>query len=435
MKQYSDTLLLEFLMFSDDINQEIKDFEYSLTSIDPDDIEKIILDLAKENIYTEKNLENLKKIITFLKPQLKSYDFLIHELDSVKPSYDIYYYEYLEKYEVLKRNMNMDPISIPVSFLEKSIRFDFYAFKALTSEPKEYIENYFGYLVNNPLFLLFVNKILNENPDVLLNKTILKRICGIIELNMASLENSEMIEYHQKLLKKIKYFSENKKAEVFDYELFLYYQNKALFEYLMTSDVSLHEFHDVVISEPFLGFLEEYISKYDGENSELFLYNHDMTNRLKYIISYILNVREDNNTKIRCNILLQKWMSHKIEDEMLFYKTESIERCSFREIVLYNRYPQLLVEEMQFLLHMDYYIFEIYALDDEHFEQMISNINCTDFSNWMKKMMKVNSNFFRNDILRERTYQIIDQFSFKENNEKEIEKMKRKMKKMNKGLV
>ena len=43
MKQYSDTLLLEFLMFSDDINQEIKDFEYSLTSIDPDDIEKIIV--------------------------------------------------------------------------------------------------------------------------------------------------------------------------------------------------------------------------------------------------------------------------------------------------------------------------------------------------------------------------------------------------------
>ena len=52
---YKDTLLLEFLMFSDNIEDEILDFSYSLSEISVNNIQTIIYSLKNKNIYTEKN--------------------------------------------------------------------------------------------------------------------------------------------------------------------------------------------------------------------------------------------------------------------------------------------------------------------------------------------------------------------------------------------
>lgn len=433
MKKYKDILLLEFLMFSKDIDKDILDFKISLQEFDEETIYELVEQMRKENIYTKQNIENLKKIIKFLKNKLNKYDEMIAILNFTKPSYDIYYYNYIEKYDVL-RNYNYDTI-IPVNFLEDSIRFDFYAFSALISEPKEYIENYFSSLVNNPLFLLFVNKVLNENPDILLDKNVLKRICSIIELNITSLENEEIIEYHQKLLKKVKYYAKNKKAEVYDYELFIYTKDKAFLEYLITSNIDFKNFHDYIISEHFLYFLEEYLEFFaNPENERLFLYNSDMSENFKALIFYILEYKSDNKTKIRCNILLQKWFSHKVEDEEIFYEVESLKKCSLNEISFLKQ-KNILINEMKLSIRYDYYILEAYTLDGDDFDEIIEKINLEYFIKWMKKMMKINVNFFRNEMIREKTIKILEKLSsLEEPFDKEAFKMKRKIIKLNKGL-
>ena len=57
--EYKNRLLIEFLMFSNDIEKEILDFNDSINEIDEYAINDIIDTIKNENIYTEQNLKNL----------------------------------------------------------------------------------------------------------------------------------------------------------------------------------------------------------------------------------------------------------------------------------------------------------------------------------------------------------------------------------------
>ena len=159
-----------------------------------------------------------------------------------------------------------------------------------------------------------------------------------------------------------------------------------------------------------------------------------MVGKFKNIVFYILEYKSDNKTKIRCNILLQKWFSHKVEDEEIFYEVESLKKCSLNEISFLKQ-KNILINEMKLSIRYDYYILEAYTLDGDDFDEIIEKINLEYFIKWMKKMMKINVNFFRNEMIREKTIKILEKLSsLEEPFDKEAFKMKRKIIKLNKGL-
>ena len=430
MKEYKDILLIEYLMFSNDIEKDIKDCHNMIDQIDTEKLQEFVISLTDENIYTEKNLKNLSSIITYLKSKFYRYEFLCEILKKVEPSYDIYYYEYLEKFEVLKESIKAPNQVIPRKFLEDSIRFDFYAFSALSSKSNIYVENHLKFLIHNPLTLLFIQKLLNEKPELLKSETLLKRIKQILNFNIQTLDDDKEIEYNQKLLKKVDYFKKNKNAVVFDYEALLYYKNISFLEYLLTHSVSYDDYKEYVTSEPFFYFLEDHIVDLK-EGKIKFLYNQTMKNKFKEIISYILNQGVDNSKKIRCNHLLQDWSTFRIENTDEFYYNEM--RLKYSIIKLFS-YPDFdtFKKDIDLSIRYDYFILETYTLDDKHFEEMIPNISVEYYIKWMKKTRKLDDSFFTNEFLRKRTIQIINYLE--KENMKKLKKFKKKLLKIEKEL-
>ena len=176
------------------------------------------------------------------------------------------------------------------------------------------------------------------------------------------------------------------------------------------------------------------MSSFDNEEGKkLFSYDSEMSNRFKLIITYILRENENNEVKIRCNNLLSKWLSHKFEDGV-FYEKESLDKLSLIECIRYPEDDKLLAKYMKLSLQCDYQIFETYLLDENDFNEVIEYISPEYFLRWMRKMLSVNADFFRNEFLRERTYKILRELTLIEEYKPEIQKMKRKIQKINKGL-
>lgn len=428
MEKYSDLLLLECLMFSKNIDEEILQFSDLLLKIDENAIIELIDRIKNENIYTEQNIENLNKIIQFLKPKG------IYLLSNIQPSNDIYYYEFMNKWNVLE-NESKTPYSIvSKKIIEESICFDFYAFTSLTVPTNDYVEKFLPNLINNSLYILFINKLMREYPDILLNKKVKNRIISILKFNIDTLENDETIIYLQKLLKQVKYFSVNKKVEVFDYEKFEYHRNKALIEYLITSDVDLEKYHDYLISDYFIDQLRIYIEVYDlPEMKELSLYNENMIESLKNILSYILKYRQDNQYKIIYNTLLFKIKNLKINEQEDFYEMELVRKYKLKDMVKLLGQKEYAINDMKASLQADYLILEIYSLPDETFNEALNYISLDYYIMWLKKMMRSDYNFFYNDILRKKTIKIIDMLEQKYH-DKTIQKIKKKINKISKEL-
>lgn len=406
MKEYRDVLLIEYLMFSTDIEKDIKDLESPIDQIDATKLQDFVISLTDENMYTEKNLQNLKMVIVHLKNKFYNYDFLCDILEKVKPSYDIYYYEYLEKFDVLKDSFHSPFQVISRKFLEDSIRFDVYAFHAFLSEKNDYIEKHLKFLAQNPFTLLFIQKLINERPELLKNAVLFKRIKQILNFNIQALEDEEAVAYNQKLLKKVEYFKQNKGASFFDYEALMFYKNLSFLEYLLTRSVSYDEYKEYLTSEPFLYFLEDYTSDLITGKID-FLYNQNMKKKFQEIISYILMQGVDNKTKIRCNHLLQNWSMCKVNDQNEFYYYEIQLKYSCVESFFYHDFDTF-KKDIDLSVGYDYFILETYTLDDQRFEKMLHNINIEYYTRWMRKTMKLDDSFFLNETLRKRTIQIMN---------------------------
>lgn len=420
--EYKNRLLIEFLMFSNDIEKEILDFNDSINEIDEYAINDIIDTIKNENIYTEQNLKNFQYLLKYLNID---YDELIK---NTKPSNDVYYYEYLEKFDVLKKSINKEYDAIPLKLLEDSIRFDFYAYNALISKDDDFMYKFLSNLIGNKLFLLFVKKILNENPDILLNKKIKKRILSVLRLNLCYEDN---IDEMKNLKNQVIYLATNKKSEIFDYEKFKYHYNNAFFKYIITDNGNLEKYHDYIISDEFIYYIKEEIEKYDLEEyKDTFSYPEEIKSRIKYILKYILNYRQSSDYKLLYNSLIYKLNTLKPIKQ--FYNEEFIKRTSFIDIIKNSKCS---IEEVKYDLRNEYEILKIYSLEEREFTLSISKINKITYIKWLKYMIDLDINFFNNEVLRNRTLYILDKLVItNESLNKDTSKIKNKILKINKEL-
>ena len=420
--EYKNRLLIEFLMFSNNIEKEILDFNDSINEINGYDISDVVDTIKNENIYTEHNLKNFQYLLKRLN---LDYDELIN---NTKPSNDIYYYEYLEKFDVLKKSIDKEYNIVPLKLLEDSIRFDFYAYNALISKEDDFIYVFLSNLIGNKLFLLFIKKLLNENPNILLNQKIKKRILSVLRLNLCYEDNNDEI---QRLKNQVIYLTKHKYSEIFDYEKFKYHYNNSFFKYLITDNGDLEKYHNYIISDEFINYLKDEIEKYNLEEyKNTYSYTEDIKKRIKYILKYILNYRQSNEYKLLYNSLIYKLNTLKPIKQ--FYNEEFIKRASIIDII---KNPECSIEEVKYDLKNEYEILKIYSLEEKEFILNISKINKITYIKWIKYMIDLDINFFTNEILRNRTLCILDKlFTNDVYYKKDTTKIKNKILKINKEL-
>lgn len=422
---YEDRLLIEFLMFSDDIEKELNDYSKLISKINIESINEFIDTIKNENIYTEQNLNNFKILLKNL--NIENYNELEQIINSAEPSNDIYYYEYLEKFDVLEDKINNLLNLVPKKLLEDSIRFDFYAFEVLNSNKDDYVSKLLN-LLNYQLFILFIKKILNENPDILLNKTISKRIIGILNVYLCE---EDIEDYIIKLKQKVIYFRKNKRANIFDYEKFKYYYDNAFFKYLITSNIDISKYHNYIVSDEFIYYINEEISKYELKPyKNTFSYLEEQKNRIKYILKYALDYKQNNEYKILYNSLIYKL--NKLKSNNQFYEDEYIARNRNLNFLLSK---QDIKEEIDYNLKNEYEILKVYSLPENEFIFNVPKINKYTYIKWLKNMIYLDINFLNNDILRNRTLYILNQIPLAGKKlEKEKQKIKIKIQKISKEL-
>ena len=424
--KYNDLLLIEFLMFSDNIEKEINDFDNLTNEINIESINEVVDTINSENIYTEQNLNNFK--ILLKKLNIKNYNEVEKIINKATPSNDIYYYEYLEKFDVLENKINNLQNIIPKKLLENSIRFDFYSFYALISNKDDYVK-FLPNLLNNQLFILFIKKkVLNEQPNILLNKKINKRILGILYVDLC---NPDSKDYIMKLKQKVNYFTKNKQTTIFDYEKFKYHYNTSFFKYLITSNVDISIYHNYVISNEFINYIEEEINKYELDNyKDTFPYLEEQKNRIKYILNYALNYKQNNEYKLLYNSLIHKLNT--VNSTNQFYNEEYVNRNKIIDVVRRKGYSK---EEINYDLKNEYEILRIYGLNEQEFNLNVPKINKHTYIKWLRNMIYLDINFLNNDILRNRTLYILNQIITSDKTlEREKQKIKNKILKINKEL-
>ena len=378
---YISRLLIEYLMFSDDIQKDLDELSDAINIIDINSINELIDTIKNQNIYTNKNLNNFKYILKYL--NIENYEEKRQIIDNAESSNDIYYYEYLEKFDVLNRSINEKYITISKEMIECSIRYDFIACYILNLQQKFYENIYPQTLLNNKLFLMFIKKILNEQPDLLLNKKIYKRLNSILDNYIKDGINVE------ELKKEIYYFRKNKYAETFDYGKFKYLYMNSFFKYIITNNVDIKRYHNYIINDEFIYYLKEEIEIYDQEEcKDYFPYSDEMKMKIRKILNYILDYRQDFKYKEIYNIL--RYKLDKKNQKIDFYKLEYLNK---KQMIVYLSKDHF-ESDIKYMLKKEYEIFSIYTLSDDEFKKQIVCINDYIYINFFNPNYKNRFKFF-----------------------------------------
>ena len=265
-----------------------------------------------------------------------------------------------------------------------------------------------------------------ENEDN--NKKINKRILGILYVDLC---NPDSKDYIMKLKQKVNYFTKNKQATIFDYEKFKYHYNTSFFKYLITSNVDISIYHNYVISNEFINYIEEEINKYELDNyKDTFPYLEEQKNRIKYILNYALNYKQNNEYKLLYNSLIHKLNT--VNSTNQFYNEEYVNRNKIIDVVRRKGYSK---EEINYDLKNEYEILRIYGLNEQEFNLNVPKINKHTYIKWLRNMIYLDINFLNNDILRNRTLYILNQIITSDKTlEREKQKIKNKILKINKEL-
>ena len=84
MKEYSDLLLIEALLIDNDIENNFNSLKEDIKAIDKESIIGFINDQVEQNIYNQRHLNNLKKLINYLNLENKEELYKIIDICKIR---------------------------------------------------------------------------------------------------------------------------------------------------------------------------------------------------------------------------------------------------------------------------------------------------------------------------------------------------------------
>jgi len=321
---YEIELFVDFLITRDNTEEIMNDYKQEI--LDTFDYQTTLLvskKIATSKLYTEDQIYNFRNVLHFVMEnkfikeknlkQIKGLIDLIYEVASVEPTYDFYYEEFTSKYNNLDMFINSDCQMISKKEMDLSVQYDYFAYKYLTS-PVSLTQDF--NLVINQNFILSINKFLSEIPEIFLDKEIKNKTINSLNLIIAYCEENESEINIDQIKSLINLVSLN--ADPVDIDLIKYYNLTLLIRKIMVDNRKIEdtEYKEMILTDYFIENLKETLQILERNGTSKY-YKYEIKERLEYVLTYILNHRNDNKTKINHNEM--KYLLNKMQFSKLNY--------------------------------------------------------------------------------------------------------------------
>lgn len=235
-----------------------------------DDFLEILLYVLENNdtfnYFTEEMYKRIGKLIIYIRKNMES--VFIEDILKVynkinNYSYNFYENEFTCKYNIVDNNLTNKVFIWNKKEIERLVKDDYYMLLILELKDKDFYENYMDKFIYNKEFLLFVNKLINVFPRVLLDKKYKNKILKIIEYNKERIDDEDFTNINNNLYNRIQNINRKNIDRFFTTRNFesIYYE--VVFEKMIV----LGESYDLNYSnELILEYLYEFIEYYSISN-------------------------------------------------------------------------------------------------------------------------------------------------------------------------
>lgn len=432
---YYYDLLDDYILFSKNIDNDLELLSNILLDIKYlEYLDSHISKIIEESIYPLKIKQNLDKLISHIDKLIKKSDlenideikkiyYRIYgrkELNNFESSYDIYNLEFTKKINCLQIYLDSNTQIIPVETLENSIQFDFMVMNSYRLDNNSYLSN-LSNLVDNKYYIWTINKFLYDTPEIFFNETIKKRTLSVLNYNIAScedlsdelnrLEYQQFIDENKKLIDRIQNLNKYNMNNSFDVVDLKDYYNGLLMKKIMNKNENIEtaEYNDYVKSKYFIEYIEYFIDECN------YLISDTGKNRIYYLLYYINEELNNNETKIKVNILKDKLSKINCTNDSNLCYDEATYKYSIKEIISthienYFYGAEGLVMKIKNSIPYDFEIIKAYLCDDDKFEELLnSRLFCDErFIFSLRMFLKEYPAIFSSPEIFERTMIIID---------------------------
>lgn len=307
--EYEIKLFVDFLITRDNVNEIIEQYkEEIINTFNYKTILEVYNKIATANLYSKEQIDNFKSILNFvIENRTKEHDEseticlkgIVEDIINIEPSYEFYYQEFVKKFTNLDNFIDNEYQMIHKEKIELSVKYDYIVYEYLTA-PFDLSKSL--NLIINPNFVLSINKFLSEKPEIFKDEILKTRTINYLNYLIAyneenKIKNDDNIEYLIYLVRK--------EASPLNIDIIKKYNVLLLINKIMVDNRNIDntDYKDVITTDYFIENLNNMLLKLKNNGIGKY-YGYDIKERLKYILSYILNKRNDNETKIKYNEMM-----------------------------------------------------------------------------------------------------------------------------------
>lgn len=334
------------------------------------------------NFFTEEMYTRIGKLIEYIKNNMKSdiINQIINVYNKNKRNYsnDFYNNEFMIKYNFIVQDMKDKAFIWNKKEIEESVKKDYFMFLILQLKEKEFYETFKEEYVGDIDYLLFVNKLLNTFPNLLLDKKIKNKILFTLTYNYST-DNNDMFykikdSLYEKLVKTNKINTKNRFTHVTFETLY--------FNVIFEKMVVLNEEYDIDYTNEFI--LEKFYVLIDYYTSK------DMCN--KAMQSRIINILDKFKNNIK-NIDINRYNNYLVKVNSIIpnetnFKYNYLLRIGL-DATIQSLFKPYMIDEYLELINLDLVFLESLLCDKEYDEKYLKNfIYYDDYVVIVKKYLK-----------------------------------------------
>jgi len=325
-----------------------------------DDFLEILLYVLENNdtfnYFTEEMYKRIGKLIIYIRKNMES-EFIEDILKAYNKinnySYNFYENEFICKYNIIDNNLTNKIFIWDKKEIERLVKDDYYMLLILELKDKDFYENYMDKFIYNKEFLLFVNKLINVFPRVLLDKKYKNKILKIIEYNKERIDDEDFTNINNNLYNRIQNINRKNIDGFFTTRNFesIYYE--VVFEKMIV----LGESYDLNYSnELILEYLYEFIEYYSISN----LCTKHMKNRIINIMDrFKYGVKNIDLTRYNEHLVMVNSMK---ENEYGFIKNYLNKKGIYNHNEIYSK-PYIIDEYLE-MINLDFAFLESLLCDE-----------------------------------------------------------------------
>jgi len=318
---------------------------------------------------TKEMYKRIGKLIIYIRLNMESElidDILVAYNRICNYSYNFYENEFLYKYNIIDNNLTDKVFIWDKKEIERLVKEDYYMLLTLELSDKEFYKEYIDSYIYNKEFLLFINKLINIFPIVLLDRKYKNKILKIIEYNKERIDDDDFTNINNNLYNRIQNINRENINKTFTTRNFesIYYET--VFEKM------------IILGEPYnLNYSNELILEYLYEFIEYYSISNLCTKHMK---NRIINIMDKFKYGVK-NIDLTRYNEHLVmvnsmkEKEHAFIKHYLNKKGIYNHSEIYSK-PYMIDEYLE-MINLDF-VFLKSLLCDEYDEKYLKHFIYND---------------------------------------------------------